>query len=232
MTIGIYKFYNKVTGRFYVGQSKNIENRIKYHQTLLKRLPVNCQPAHYAMHEDYKKHGMDSFAYEILEECTVEQLDEREAYWMDKLDVYDPEKSYHVNMHKLPPVEPTKPAWYSTYQFLAIGQDIDNIADPLYVSNYITDFIGKYGIRHEEVKDFEDLCRRVGELDSLLKQDGYNSQIDLEHLKSLEPMIAEFERFGAYVKKLDERLAEMRAKIVLELRKVSGYDKTQTDKAS
>ena len=35
-----------------------------------------------------QKYGIDAFTYEILEECTLEQLDEREIYWIAFYNTY------------------------------------------------------------------------------------------------------------------------------------------------
>jgi group I intron endonuclease len=74
--IGIYKITNNITGQSYIGQSKNIANRFKAHiqhnDTLLSK--------------DIKKYGKENFTFEVLEECTVDKLDEREDYYILKYD--------------------------------------------------------------------------------------------------------------------------------------------------
>jgi group I intron endonuclease len=97
MTIGIYRLYNKVTGKSYVGKSKNIEKRMIQHRTCIKRKKIVASSAYEYMHEDYKKYGMESFDYEVLEECLLDELDTREQHWMQKFDVFNIEKGYNID---------------------------------------------------------------------------------------------------------------------------------------
>ena len=75
--IGIYKIQNKQNGKIYIGQSNDVERRIKEHcsssRYLQSRIPVDK-----AIH----KYGKDNFTYEIIEECTVEELNDKETYWI------------------------------------------------------------------------------------------------------------------------------------------------------
>ena len=78
--IGIYKITEKDNPTiFYVGQSNNIERRFKEHiQKSYKqsRIPFD-------QYIDIK--GKDAFRYEVLEECTVEELNAKEKYWIEQL---------------------------------------------------------------------------------------------------------------------------------------------------
>ena len=79
--IGIYKITEKENPKmFYVGKSNDIERRFKEHKTKTyeqSRIPFDGY---------IKEKGIDAFTYEILEECSIEELSEREKYWVDKLD--------------------------------------------------------------------------------------------------------------------------------------------------
>lgn len=73
--IGIYMYENKINHKKYIGQSLNIERRRKEH---LK------QPSLYSKFDQYlKKLGEEAFNFTILEECTVEELDDKEKYWIE-----------------------------------------------------------------------------------------------------------------------------------------------------
>ena len=78
--IGIYKITEKENpNNFYVGKSNDIQRRFKEHQTKTyeqSRIPFD---------KEIQNKGKDAFTYEILEECKIEQLSEREAYWVEKL---------------------------------------------------------------------------------------------------------------------------------------------------
>ena len=78
--IGIYKITDKENpNMFYIGKSNDIERRFKEHKTKTyeqSRIPFDGY---------IKEKGNDSFIYEVLEECDIEKLNEREASWIDKL---------------------------------------------------------------------------------------------------------------------------------------------------
>ena len=76
---GIYLFKNKLNGKVYVGQSKDVQTRKKQHE---RGDTNNSRRFHNAM----VKHGPDAFEFEVLEYCEREQLDEKESYWIAKLE--------------------------------------------------------------------------------------------------------------------------------------------------
>lgn len=86
--VGIYKITNKVNGKIYVGQSIDIEERWKQHRW--KAFNCNEVGYHSAIHAAMRKYGLDNFVYEILEECDVEELDEKEKYWISILNSITP----------------------------------------------------------------------------------------------------------------------------------------------
>jgi group I intron endonuclease len=71
--IGIYKIINP-KGKVYVGQTTNIKKREKTYS----RLNCKKQPK---LYNSLKKYGYENHTFEIIEECTLEQLNEREIYW-------------------------------------------------------------------------------------------------------------------------------------------------------
>jgi group I intron endonuclease len=71
--IGIYKITNP-SNKIYIGQSVNIFSRWNHY----KHLDCKQQPA---LFNSFSKYGYDAHTFEIIEECTLEQLDEREIYW-------------------------------------------------------------------------------------------------------------------------------------------------------
>ena len=79
--IGIYKIIEiDNPTNFYVGKSNNIQRRFKEHQTKTyeqSRIPFD---------DEIKEKGINAFTYEILEECSIEELSEKEKYWTDKLE--------------------------------------------------------------------------------------------------------------------------------------------------
>ena len=75
--IGIYLITNKVNGKKYVGQSIDIEERWKDHIWASKKSKL-------LIYRAMRKYGIDNFDFSILEECSIDKLDEREIYWIKK----------------------------------------------------------------------------------------------------------------------------------------------------
>jgi group I intron endonuclease len=73
MSIGIYKITSP-SGKIYVGQSINIEKRWVYYYN------VKCK-SQSKLYNSLLKYGSKNHKFEVIEECFVEQLDEREIYW-------------------------------------------------------------------------------------------------------------------------------------------------------
>lgn len=76
--IGIYKITKKSNGKSYIGQSNDIERRINEH-----KYKVDL-----AIDQAINKYGIDAFDYEVIEECELNQLDEREKYWIAFYNTY------------------------------------------------------------------------------------------------------------------------------------------------
>ncbi|QDK80815.1 hypothetical protein EXU85_20270 [Spirosoma sp. KCTC 42546] len=85
---GIYKFTNKINGKIYVGQAQDIYQRYYRHrESRNKGLFPNA----------LKKYGIGNFHLEVLERVEdLSRLDEREQYWMDFYQCYDPKKGYNI----------------------------------------------------------------------------------------------------------------------------------------
>lgn len=82
---GIYKIQNQVNNKIYIGQSVNIDRRIKEHRSRSE------QQIDLAI----KKYGFDNFVVEIIQECEPEQLNELEQYYINYYDCLQP-KGYNV----------------------------------------------------------------------------------------------------------------------------------------
>lgn len=82
MSIGIYKIENKINHNKYIGQSVNIEKRWEYHKYMYTIMTGS------KLYTAIRKYGIENFSFEIIEECPVEKLLEREFYWIDYYDSY------------------------------------------------------------------------------------------------------------------------------------------------
>lgn len=88
--IGIYKIVNNINGKFYVGQSNDIDRRFVEHCSPSRYKQSNI-PVDWAIH----KYGKENFSLIILQECSIEELNELETYWIDKTNAI--EEGYNCN---------------------------------------------------------------------------------------------------------------------------------------
>ena len=77
--IGIYKITNLKNGKIYIGQSINILERFTQHKSDLK----GNRHSNKHLQSAYNLYGLETFKFEILEECSKKQLDKRERYWIN-----------------------------------------------------------------------------------------------------------------------------------------------------
>lgn len=91
--IGIYKIQNILTNQIYIGQSTDIMSR--WQQETSVAFNPNKKEYNYPLSQDFRKFGIKNFTFEILEECVVEQLNEKERYWIDYYDSY--QNGYNQN---------------------------------------------------------------------------------------------------------------------------------------
>lgn len=76
---GIYKIINP-KGKIYIGQSTDIGKRKQIYKT------IKCK-GQIKIYNSLKKYGFENHKFEIIEECSIEQLNERERYWQDYYNV-------------------------------------------------------------------------------------------------------------------------------------------------
>lgn len=85
----IYVITNKVNGKQYVGQtSRNIDTRFEEH--------CYDDRSNSAIHKAIKKYGINSFELKELESVDLSLLDDKEKYWIEKLDTY--KNGYNCNV--------------------------------------------------------------------------------------------------------------------------------------
>lgn len=85
MTCGVYQILNANTGKSYVGSSHEIEVRWQRHRMDCR----NGKAGSIRLQNSWNKHGEEAFTFSILEEIPLEQLFQREAYWIGELDSYN-----------------------------------------------------------------------------------------------------------------------------------------------
>lgn len=79
-TIGIYKITNIQTNQVYIGQSKDIRTRWRDH-IKAGGCGVDC-PATNKFYQNMRKYGIENFTFELQEECSESELNDREKYWI------------------------------------------------------------------------------------------------------------------------------------------------------
>lgn len=81
MTIGIYKINNILNGKFYIGSSVCIERRKTAH---IYDLRIN-KHSNSKLQRAWNKYGEANFDFQIVQECTVEELIKEEQKYLDTL---------------------------------------------------------------------------------------------------------------------------------------------------
>jgi group I intron endonuclease len=79
MKSGIYKITNEVTGKFYIGSSKDVDFRWIIHTRHLKA-NTHCNPK---LQHSWNFYGEDKFTFMVLERVSTDQLFIREQYYLD-----------------------------------------------------------------------------------------------------------------------------------------------------
>jgi len=81
---GIYKIISP-TNKVYIGQSFDIDRRWKDHKFELGYKHIKSK-----LKNSFISHGFENHIFEILEECEIELLNERERFYQDQFDVLGP----------------------------------------------------------------------------------------------------------------------------------------------
>jgi DNA invertase Pin-like site-specific DNA recombinase len=90
---GIYKIFNKVNGKQYIGSSKSVYYRWAQNHlhTLRKGIHDNRH-----LQSAWKKYGEAAFEFKVIEECKKNELLEREGFWIEKERSWEREYGYNL----------------------------------------------------------------------------------------------------------------------------------------
>lgn len=78
--VGIYAIKNKINNKIYIGRSTDIQRRWTTHLRDARKGSL-CK-IHIAM----RKLGIENFYLEVIEECSVNNLNDKEQFYIDKFD--------------------------------------------------------------------------------------------------------------------------------------------------
>lgn len=110
MSTGIYKITNKINNKSYIGQSVHIEIRWREH---IRKGNL--------IHKAIKKYGVNNFTFEILEECKINELNEKEEYYIKKYNTIIPNG---YNIEEFSNGFKTSYSFYDKDAFLKIVKEI------------------------------------------------------------------------------------------------------------
>lgn len=84
---GIYMVTNTINNHVYIGQSKNIYNRFNnHHISEYKNEKSSCFNTKF--YRALRKYGLENFVVSIIELCPVEELNQKEIYYIEKFNSF------------------------------------------------------------------------------------------------------------------------------------------------
>lgn len=79
----VYMITNKINEKNYIGATKtSVKVRFRKHKSTSRN--INDRNHSKPLYQDMRKYGMDAFEVTVLEECGVEEMSQKEAYYIEK----------------------------------------------------------------------------------------------------------------------------------------------------
>lgn len=85
---------NNSNGKVYIGQSVDIKKRWREHRSAAYNL--NSKDYDMVIYRAIRKYGLNNFSFSMLETCKIEELNEKEKYWIQNYDSKN--KGYNVSL--------------------------------------------------------------------------------------------------------------------------------------
>lgn len=119
--IGIYKITNNINHKVYIGLSKNISKRWNKHYNS----PFNPNSHDYdkPLYRAIRKYGLNNFTFEVIEECTIEELSQKEKYWINYYNATNPSKGYNLTDGGTDAITKSKITLDEAYQIINLLED-------------------------------------------------------------------------------------------------------------
>lgn len=137
--IGIYKITNIQNNNCYIGQSRNIYKRWNTHKNTAFR--EDLKEYEYPLYRAIRKYGLENFTFEIIEECLIEELNDKEIEWIKKL---KPEYNQTVGGELRRQSVKSKLS----------AEDVDKIQELLKTTNItIKDLASQYNVHRDTIRD-------------------------------------------------------------------------------
>lgn len=137
--IGIYKITNQINGKVYIGQSIHILRRWEQHKQ-------NVNTGTSKIYQAMRKHGLNNFTFEVLEECSPDQLNDREVYWISYYNSFNSDKGYNMTPGGSEPVKINPQEIYKLWdEGYSVGEIYDYLSEKISyatVKNYLHDYQG------------------------------------------------------------------------------------------
>ena len=119
----IYKIVNKVNGKVYVGQTMtNLNVRWNGHISSWR-----SEKGTRALYDAFDKYGIDNFEMQEIEQCNINELDEREKYWIKQYDSYN--NGYNITLggdgHHTLDYDKVKELWDKGYTTGEIAKELN-----------------------------------------------------------------------------------------------------------
>ena len=154
---GIYKITCKVNNKIYIGSAKDIKTRWVHHRSKLKHHKHNNP----YLQKAYNKYGEVNFIWEIIEECSVNDLLLKEQYYIDMLRPFD-DRGYNISVTASNPMMGRKHTLQTRIKQSEAGKDKTLHRCIIFDTKQVV-YLTQYQIHHEwNIKDFAAFIRKPG----------------------------------------------------------------------
>lgn len=98
---GIYCIENLINNKKYIGQSIDLNQRLRNHKSILRGISSDS----IVLQRAWDLYGEENFSMYIIEKCPVEFLNDREKYWIKELKSHVSESGYNISFGGDAPME-------------------------------------------------------------------------------------------------------------------------------